>query len=307
MKRPIKILLLIVILIFGGLFLFRFFSPKPEAGSRSAAKKAVEKVAVKVMPVKRQDLDFILFYVGSIKAKDEVKVFSKVTGKLVEYTLNEGDTVEKGQTVAFIDRDETGLKYELAKVESPLSGVVGRTLLDKGDSVLPTASIIQGTPLAIILNMDEMIVRLNIAELDIPYIKKGLRTEMQLDAYPQENFIGEVSKVSEVVDPKTRTLPIEIIIPNQDHRLKSGMFARIKIIASLLKNKLVVPQDALVQELGTKYVFVVEDHIAVRKKVTLGIQEDSKTEVLEGLREGEDVIVFGQQGLKDGTSVEVVP
>ena len=305
MKRRIKVLLLIILL-FGGLVLLRLITTKSLAEKRPTMRGAVEKVTVKVITVKREDLNLVLSYVGSLKAKDEINVFSKVPGKLVEYTVNEGDSVQKGQTVALIDRDETGLKYELAKVESPISGIVGRNLLDKGANISPSASLTSGTPLAIMVNMDEMIVRINLPEPDIPYMKKGLKAKVQVDAYPEDNFTGEVSKVSEVVDPQTRTLPIEITIPNQDHRLKSGMFCRIKIIASQLKDRLVILQDALVQELGANYVFVVQDHTAKKKKVTLGIKEDSRIEILEGLKEGEMVIVFGQQGLKDGTSVETV-
>ncbi len=306
MGKRIKILL-VFILIFGGLVFLRLSISKKPAGEKHPARQIVlEKVTVKVAAVKREDLNLILSYVGSIKAKDEIKVFSKVPGKLVGYKVNEGDSVEKGQAIALIDRDETGLKFELAPVESPISGIVGKTLLDKGDSVLPSAGISHGTPLAIVMNMDEMTVKLNISEPDIPYIKKNLEARIKVDAYPEENFKGQISKVSEVVDPETRTLPIEITIPNSQHWLKSGMFARIKIIAAQLKDKLVLAQDALVQEQGANYVFVVEDHIAKEKKVFLGVREDSRVEISEGLEEGEQVIVFGQQGLKDGASVEIV-
>lgn len=305
MKRNTKVFLLLIF-IFGGLVLLRLATTSNLAKTRPTMRGAVEKVTVKVMPVKKEDLNLILSYIGSIKAKDEINVFPKVTGKLYEYTVNEGDKVEKGQTISLIDRDETGLKYQLAKVESPLSGIVGRTLLDKGAVVLPSGgSVVSGTPVAIVVNMDEMLVRLNIPEADIPDIKKGLKAKIQLDAYPQEGFEGEVSKVSEVVDPQTRTLPIEITIPNQNHRLKSGMFCRINIIAAVRKDVLVLLQDALVRELGANYVFIVQDHTAKKKKVTLGIQEDSKTEILEGVNEFDQVIIFGQQGLKDGTAVEI--
>ena len=306
MGKRIKILL-VFILIFGGLIFLRLSINKKPTGEKRPAKQVVlEKVTVKVAVVKKEDLNLILSYVGSIKAKDEIEVFSKVTGKLVEYKVNEGDSVEKGQAIALIDRDETGLKFELAPVESPISGIVGKTILDKGDSVLPSASIIHGTPLAIVMNMDEMIVKLNISELDIPYVNKNLEAQIKVDAYPEANFAGLISKVSEVVDPETRTLPIEITIPNGEHRLKSGMFARIKIIAMQLKDKLVLAQDALVQEQGANYVFVVKGHTAIKKKVFLGVREDSRIEISEGLEEGEQVIVFGQQGLKDGASVEAV-
>jgi len=109
-----------------------------------------------------------------------------------------------------------------------------------------------------------------------------------------------------VVDTSTRTLPIEIIIPNKERRLKSGMFCRINIIASQHKDALVILQDALVQEIGQNYVFIVQDHTAKKRKVTLGIREDNRIEVLEGLEVDQKVIVFGQQGLKDGTPVEPI-
>ncbi|MCX5703669.1 MAG: efflux RND transporter periplasmic adaptor subunit [Candidatus Omnitrophica bacterium] len=302
MKRKIKVFLLLIF-VFAGLVLIRLATTSNLAKTPVTMRGAVEKVTVKVVAVKREDLDLILSYVGSIKAKDEINVFSKVTGKLVEFTVSEGDKVEKGQGIALIDRDETGLKYELAKVESPLTGIVGRTLLDKGATVLPSGST--GTPLAIVVNMDEMIVKLNIPEPDIAYIKKGLKAQVKVDAYPKDSFDGEISKVSEVVDSQMRTLPIEVTIPNLDHRLKSGMFCRINLIAAKIKDALVLSQDAVVQELGANYVFIVQDHAAQKKKVTLGAQEDNRVQILEGVNEADRIIIFGQQGLKDGSAVEI--
>lgn len=301
MKRNTKVFLGII-LIFGGLIFLRLAAARNLIKTRPAMRGAVERVTVKVVPVKKEDLDLILSYAGGLKAKEEIGVFSKVTGKLHEYTVSEGDKVEKGQALALIDRDETGLKYELAQVESPITGIVGRTLLDKGADILPGPN---GSNLAIIVNMDEMLVKLNIPETDIPYIKKGLKAQIRIDAWPQEDFAGEISKVSELVDSSTRTLPIELSISNQDHRLKSGMFCRINLIASKIEDVLVLPQDALVRELGANYVFIVQDHTAKKKKVSLGVQEDSRVQVLDGINEADKVIVFGQQGLKDGTAVEI--
>lgn len=304
MKRRGKIILSII-LVFIGLILLRLTLTKPATQTRPLTKVSVEKATVKVKPVTREDIDLAFSYIGNIKAKDEVEVFSKVSGKLAEYTANEGDSVQKGQAIALIDRDETGLKYELAKVESPISGILARTLLDKGDNVLVGTTTPQGTKIAVVVNMEEMIVRLNIPEQDIPNIKRGLKAQIRVDAYPEDNFIGEISKVSEVVDPQTRTLPIEITMPNSDHRLKSGMFGRIKIISSHLEDRLILSQDALVKEWGANYVFLIEGHIAKKKKVTLGIRDDSRVEILDGLKDGDRVIVFGQQGLKDGTPVGI--
>ncbi len=258
------------------------------------------KQVVKAAPVKKENFTLSFDYVGSLKAKDEAKVFSKVTGKLFEYLVEEGDVVQKGQALANIDRDETGLKFELAKVESPISGIVGRILLDKGASLTPGLSAV-----AIVVNMDEVIVQLNIPEQDIPYMKRGLRAVIAVEAYPREEFFGEVWRVSEMVDSQTRTLPIEISIPNNSHHLKSGMFCRIKIIASVLSDVLVLPQDAVVQDGGEKFVFLAEGNIANKTKVTTGRRDNNRLEILTGIKEGDIVIVFGQQDLKDGAAIIV--
>ncbi len=288
----------VLFFIFLGSGIIWCFTNKSDLFAQPERKSALGNIVVKVASARKDDFTLTLDYVGSLKAKDEASVFSKVPGKLIEYTVSEGDAVQKGQVIANIDRDETGLKFESAKAESPLTGLVGRILMDKGAAIEPNKDV-----LAVIVDMEEMIVRINITEQDIPYLKKGLKAVLKVDAYPDEEFSGEISRVSEMVDPQTRTLPIEVKISNKEHMLKSGMFARIKIIAAQLKNVLVLSQDAIVQELGEKFVFLVENNIADKRKVILGRRDDGKIEILEGIREGDQVIVFGQQGLKDGAQV----
>ena len=151
----------------------------------------------------------------------------------------------------------------------------------------------------------EAVVRIDIPEQDIPYVSKGCPASLKLDSYPGEVFIGEVSKISEVLDAATRTLNVEITIANPDNKLKSGMFARINILAGKRQLVLALPQDALSKEDGSYYVFVVEGDKARKVKVEIGISND-KVEILNGLEENQKVIVFGQQGLRDGAVVKVV-
>lgn len=301
MKKKRIIWLVIFLFLITGMFFKRLFFNKPPQSPASFKRGAVEKITVKVEKVRREDLDFILFYSGSIKAKDEALVYPKVSGKLSAYLVSEGDRIEKDKTIALIDRDETGLKYELAKVDSPLSGVIGRTFLDRGAAVASGA-----TAVALVVDMEQMIVRLNIPEQDISDIKKGLSAYLKVDSYPNEDFEGVVSKISEVMDTQTRTLPIEILIPNPGHRLKSGMFSRIRIFAGKHIGSLVVLQDSLVKESSFDYVYIIEDSTARKVKVTAGIYQDNKVEILEGLKEGQRIIVFGHQGLKDGSFVNVI-
>ena len=300
-----NIFLFILAAFLGSIILLKIFSLKPPVLPQATGKRLPEKITVRAAPLKKETLEFTLSYVGTMKAKDEINVFSKAGGKLIEYKVNDGDRIEKGSVVALIDRDETGLKYEPLTVEAPISGILGRTLLDKGENIIASSGANSGTAVAVIVNMEEMLIKVDAIEQDIPYLKIGLNAKAQVDAYPDEVFSGEVSKVSQVLDPQTRTLPVEITIPNKDYRLKSGMFCRIKIFALKRQSVLVLGQDAIVQEFGSDYAFVAEDGLARKKKIKLGIQEDNRIEILEGLNEGEQMIVFGQEGLKDGTPIEI--
>ena len=98
---------------------------------------------------------------------------------------------------------------------------------------------------------------------------------------------------------------IEITIANPDNKLKSGMFSRIDILAGKRQGVLALPQDALSKEDSSYYAFVVEGDKARKVKVRVGISND-KVEIVEGLEENQKVIVFGQQGLRDGALVKVI-
>jgi multidrug resistance efflux pump len=118
----------------------------------------------------------------------------------------DGSPIKIGEVIAYIDRDEVGLKFEKAPVESPLSGTVGRIYVDIGSSV--TAQ----TAIAYVVSMDNVKTNLNIPEIYLPKINVGQAAEVFIDAYPDEKFIGIVTKVSPVVDLDTRTAPVEITI-----------------------------------------------------------------------------------------------
>ena len=255
---------------------------------------------VSVAQVNREDLKEFLFYSGDIEAKDAAMVYSKVTGKLVENKVQEGDSVEKDETLALVDRDEIGYEFELAPVASPIQGIVGRAYLDKGANVTLT------TPIALVVNMDEVRVKIDVTERDLPKVVKDQLAQVKIDAYPDEIFKGQVEKVSPVVDLDTRTAPAWINIANPQHRLKPGMFARIKLMVGERKDVLAIMRDAVIEEDSQRYAFVVENNRVYKRKIELGLASEAKFAVLRGLKLGDKVIVLGPTDLKDGDLVKVV-
>ncbi|MBN2453191.1 MAG: efflux RND transporter periplasmic adaptor subunit [Candidatus Omnitrophica bacterium] len=267
-------------------------------GGAGPDKKAKdETVPVRIMKVRLDDVSKALEYAGTIKGQDEAIVYPKVSGKIIEKVKEEGSAVNKGDVIAYIDRDEVGLKFEKAPVESPLTGTVGRIYVDLGSSVTMT------TPVALVADTERAEIDLNVPEAYLPRIKLGQKAIIEVDAYPGEEFVGEVVNISPVVDIETRTAPVEIIIDNKDRYLQSGMFAKVNLIIGQSTDCPVILKEAIIGRADPLYVYVVEDGLASLRQVKLGSRKDAYVEVLDGLRVGDAVVIMGQQKLRDGARV----
>ena len=266
-------------------------------GKEKTVELKEEAVPVKIMKVRLEDVSKALEYVGNIKGQDEAIVYPKISGKVIEKVKEEGSPVAKGDVIAYIDRDEVGLKFEKAPVESPLAGTVGRVYIDIGSSVTVT------TPIALVADMDKAEVDLDIPESYLPKILVGQKAILGVDAYPGEEFLGSVTRISPVVDLATRTAPIEITIDNPDHRLQSGMFAKVDLIIEEHKSYPVILKEAVIGRVDPVYVYVIENGRAYLRQVKLGVRKGALVEVLDGLKAGDAVVIMGQQKLRDGAVV----
>ena len=271
------------------------------SGCAKGKREKVDAIPVAGVQVKSGNLMETLFYVGDIKAQDEAEVYPRVSGKLLENTVKEGDRVKKDDTVAFIDRDEIGFEFEKSPVESPIEGIIGMVYLDRG------VSVSSNTAIAKVVDMDIVKIRVDVVERDLPKLKVDQVAQIYVDAYPKRFFEGVVDRVSPVVDLASRTALVEIKIPNKDYRLKPGMFARVKILIREREGVLTIPRDAVIKEDSSNYVFVVKNNNKVyRQKIEVGLRENNKFEVINGLSEGEIVVTMGNTRLKEGDTVEIV-
>ncbi|MFP4057475.1 MAG: efflux RND transporter periplasmic adaptor subunit [Candidatus Brocadiia bacterium] len=188
-----------------------------------------------------------------------------------------------------------------SSIEAPIGGVVARKNLDEGNMVAPGVSIVT------LVEVRTVKVLVGVNERDVALVEKGqTRATVRTDAYPQEVFRGTVHKVSPVADERTRTVEVEIHVPNPQRRLKPGMFARVELVLEQRQGVPVVPRDAVLRHEGELYAFVVEGGKARRRPVELGIDAGEEAEVTSGLEAGEKLVVRGQRRLEDGTEVRVV-
>ncbi|MCX5694915.1 MAG: efflux RND transporter periplasmic adaptor subunit [Candidatus Omnitrophica bacterium] len=265
---------------------------------QKAKEQLPEAIPVKVDKIKLQELYDTLDYSGDIKAQDEAVIYPKVSGKIIEKVKEDGALINKGEAICYIDRDEVGLKFQRAPVESTLSGILGRVYVDIGENV----SI--STPIALVVSADKVKIELDVPEKYLPKIALGQQAKIAVDSWPDEQFPGNVTKVSPVVDLSTRTAPVEITIENKEYRLKSGMFAKVQLVIEAKKDVPVILKEAIMGHDPDNYVFVVEGSKAVLKKIKLGIRQGPYFEVRQGLKENDLVVIMGQQLLADGMLVE---
>jgi multidrug efflux pump subunit AcrA (membrane-fusion protein) len=296
-----KIVTLLVWLLILGIVAYSayiFFIKKDESLVLNDISKDV--FIVKTETVQKRDLKHQLITSGSIKALEEAVIYPRINGKLKRNLLREGDNVRKDQTIALIDRDEVGAKYEPVLVPSTLTGVVAKIYRDPGENVT-----IQ-TPIASVVNQSVLRIKVDVPERYVGEIYKGQLANLSVDAYPDQQFEAKLDVISPVVDSLSRSVAVEFRASNSKNLLKSGMFARVDISLKEVKNVLSVSKKSIYEdEDGKNYVLVPSDDktTAVRKDVTVKFKNNNNWQI-EGLNEGDEVLGF-VYGIKDGSKIEI--
>jgi membrane fusion protein, multidrug efflux system len=195
--------------------------------------------------------------------------------------------------------DELKINLANTTITSPVNGFVSRRLVDPG------ASVGQNAPVVEVVDISRVRLIANVVEKDLKQLQSGDVTRVEVDAFPGETFMGRIARVSPVLDPATRTAPIEVEIPNPSYRLKPGMYARVSITLDTTKDALVVPANALVDLGGRRGVFQPLSETAVFRAVQVGNEQGKLVEILGGLTEGQEVITTGAGQLRDGDRIVI--
>lgn len=211
------------------------------------------------------------------------------------------------QVEVALQQAETNLSYSY--IRAPFAGYVAERNLDPGafvsGSTGSTSTFSRG-----ILTLHEIgTVRtlIEVVEKDVPLIKIGQKAEIRAEAYPDRAFDGEVTRVVQALNRATRTMTVEVDLPNRDHLLKGGMFARVEVMVGTHARAVQVPVDAVTRLDELQYVYIVKDGKAVKVPVELGVRVDNRIEVTKGLTGDEEVIVSGKDLVTDGTAIEARP
>ncbi|OUL17596.1 efflux transporter periplasmic adaptor subunit [Nostoc sp. RF31YmG] len=205
------------------------------------------------------------------------------------------------------------------RLTSPITGVVTEKVTEPGNLLQAGGEVLK------IADFNRVKVVVQVSELELAQIQIGQSVQVRLDAFPNKELIGRVARISPAADATARLIPVEVVIPNSDGKIGSGLLARVNF-ATQTAQRVVVPQTALHKEarnkasslaLGEKKesnnqngtLFVVTDVEGKAKvtarSVTLGKRADGKVEILSGLQPGERYVVRSGKPLKDGAAVSL--
>jgi RND family efflux transporter MFP subunit len=185
------------------------------------------------------------------------------------------------------------------EIRSPFDGYVEKRLVNLGELVktqMPVMAVVRVDPLKVIAEIPEKMA---------PWIKDGQPVELHVDAYPDQTFIGKVSRISPAVNTSTRAFPFEALVPNRDARLKPGTFARVHIESGKVDTVLTLPYATMQYRYGVNRVFVVDGDKLAMRELKVGDRLGERIEILSGVKAGEQVAATDVDKLADGTKVSI--
>jgi RND family efflux transporter MFP subunit len=297
---------------------------------------------VKVVTAKIGEINEYLKYSGKVEAVTIANASPSMSGKIEKLFVKEGDSVEVDDLLVKLDQtqleqtriqfenaeknylrmqkllesdaidkqtfDEVETGYNIVKtsyefmldnieMKAPISGIVTYIYKKEGEKF----DSMMDPFLIRIVNSNKFKAKLQVSDKDINLLKQGQKAIITVDN-TEDKFMGYVSYVSPEAEMMSGTFPIEISINNDSNLLRHNQFARIDLITKSVSNTIVIPQESI---LRSSYVYVADNGIAKEREVQLGIGNEYEIEILNGIADGEKVIISGNIGLQDGDKIEI--
>lgn len=350
----ISMVLVGVLIIWGGIHM-------PKKGT-ARGKKAGEEPLEAAIPVKTTKVvkadyqDFVTSF-GTIKGLKEIPVKFDETARISKFYFKEGDSIKKGDLVVSQMQDEQKFKLDYVEIEynknktlydlgaitanklreaeleletakaalnkrnfyAPSDGFIGAQRLSEGELASPADLV------TIFVDMNNVFCEVGIIEKDMDKVKTGQKAKVMIETFPDDVFEGTVNSVSPMLEGRSRTQAVKMLVSNEKGVIRPGMFAKAEIMIFEKKDAIVIPRKALQKsEDGGYVVFGVVRAEGEAKKSPAGFEEaaakvipvkvgranEDNALISEGLTEGQEIILEtpeAKSSIKDGATIEILP
>lgn len=224
-----------------------------------------------------------------------------------EDTLDEGlisrevfDRLTMEFEVARQEVAEAEWRLQRTVIRTPFDGRVTERFITPGQHLRP------GDELFTVADFDPLIARIFLPEKDVLSLSEGRKVRIALAADESLEFVGTIRQISPVVDTATGTVKVTVEAVDPPRQVRPGAFVSVGIVRDQRPNAILLPRESVIRELRSAHVFITDGTTAEKRSVTLGIEEGQIVEALDGVKPGEQVIVAGQGGLKEGAKIKVL-
>jgi membrane fusion protein, multidrug efflux system len=231
------------------------------------------------------------------KAKmDEERARQLVHSNVI--SRQEYESMQTHVEIAAAQRELMLVNIRNARVAAPIGGAVSKRFISAGEYVRP------GTQLFTIVDDDPLKLRGDVPERFANELQIGQAVQIRVDAFGDQLFDGKVARISPTANAANRSVAVEAIVDNQKRQLKPGFFANAGVVTRSDDRALMVPQESLITFAGVTKLFVVNNGVAQERQVQTGSRGGKGlVEIIEGVKEGESVVVSGLSKLENGVAV----
>ncbi|MCX6224878.1 MAG: efflux RND transporter periplasmic adaptor subunit [Bacteroidia bacterium] len=228
------------------------------------------------------------------------------------------ETLKQTNSIADQQYDQIKSAYDIAKtsyqflldntqLKAPFSGVISGKYFEDGEIYSGAPVVTVGKPAILsIIQINQLKALISISSNYYPLVKTGMKADVKSEIYPDMAFSGDIYRIYPTVDNATKTFTVELRIQNTGLKLRPGMFAMIQLNLGQ-GSAILVPNISIIKQTGTNdmYVFLNRNKVAVKTKVTTGRLINDRIEILEGITDGDEVIVVGQNKLENQTTITI--
>jgi multidrug efflux pump subunit AcrA (membrane-fusion protein) len=268
-------------------------APKRDAAVVTLSEGSLRNMDLRVMTAAVGTLGMKLAVPGRISpdANRTAKVAAQLEGRVSRLDLDVGDRVAQGAAMGTLETPE--LLDKPLVLRAPVSGVVTEKAAAVGELVEKGRAVYEISDPARLWLIGE------VKEKDVALVHAGQKVEYTVPAYPGRTFTGRIARVATAVEADSRTFEIRVEVDNRDGKLKPGMFADLGIVTQVVQGALLIDDAALQTDGEDQVAFVsLDGNRFEKRKVKVGLEEDGKVQVLDGIKPGEKVVTEGSFTLK---------
>ena len=239
---------------------------------------------------------------AQVRVANARAAYNRAKGMSDQNLISRGDFDKTLMEKDVAEQELAEAQWRLGKttIRAPFTGVITSRKVTLGQHVRPAEELFTVT------DFDPLVSHIYLPEKDVMGLQKGKAVRITLKAAQEVQFNGNIRYVSPVVDASTGTVKMTVEAVNPPAFVRPGGFVTIDIVRETRDKAMVIPREAVIREMQSAHVFVVEGDIAKKRDVTIGLEESGRVEINSGVKPGEKVIVAGQGALKDGSKVKIL-